>query len=184
MKNPRGALLIFTLLAAFSSEGAVAANLSSSDTIEIKVDQKDVDQQSRNVWQRFGPFCEIAEWHPVVLSCSEGKEDGVIYRTLSLKDGSKIKEKLLRSSSLGYEYAIVESPLPVKNYQASFSVTPKGDELDLVWSASYDAADGKSDTEARAAIDGVLRDGIASIKSKLDDFLPQKTQSSAGPRKN
>ena len=40
------------------------------------------------------------------------------FRTLTLKDGGKIKEKLTGTEDLGYTYEIVESPLPVKNYKS------------------------------------------------------------------
>lgn len=164
-------LLAVIACAVWMIECASAAQLSSSEKIEIKVDPKAANEDSKLLWQRFGNFCQIAEWHPVVRSCTEGKEDGVVYRTLSLEDGGKIKEKLLGLSPSGYRYAIVESPLPVKNYEANFSVNSTNDELDIVWSASYDAADGKADSAARAAIDGVFKSGIASIKSKLPDAL-------------
>ena len=48
---------------------------------------------------------------------------------------------------------IVESPLPVKNFEAQFSVTPDDDAVNLVWSATYDAADG-SEKDARSLVDG------------------------------
>jgi len=38
-----------------------------------------------------------------------------------------------------------------------------------VWAATYDPADGKDDKEARGAIDGIFKDGIASIKGKIGD---------------
>ena len=169
MKHRPRAILLLLLMGSATSL-ALAAGLSSMETLQLKVGRQDIDQQSKILWQRFGPFCEIAEWHPEVLSCTEGKEGGATFRTLSLKDGSKIKERLLSSTPLSYDYAIVDSLLPVKNYHATFSIASKGEELDIVWSASYDAADGKSDSEARAAIDGVLREGMASISSKLSDL--------------
>ncbi|HML27862.1 MAG TPA: SRPBCC family protein [Hyphomicrobium sp.] len=164
------ALLVIT--GVFSAaDSASAATLSSRETIAIKADPKAVNEDAKVLWERFGNFCEIAEWHPAVRSCTEGKESGVVYRTLSLEDGGKIKEKLLGLGASGYRYAIVESPLPVKNYEAEFVVTPDKDGVTIVWSASYAASDGKSDNDARSAVDSVLRAGIASIKSKLPDSL-------------
>ena len=100
------------------------------------------------------------------------KEGDDTYRTLTLGDGGKIKEKLISKGNLTYRYAIVESPLPVKNYEAQFSVTPDDDdedEVNVVWAATYDAADGKDDKDARSTIDGIFKDGIASIKGKIGD---------------
>ena len=105
------------------------------------------------------------------------KEGDVEYRTLTLQDGGKIKEKLLEKSGASYRYEIIESPLPVKNYEAQFTVTPDDDDLDevnIVWAATYDAADGKEDAEARKTIDGIFKDGIESIKGKLGDKVVDK----------
>ena len=46
------------------------------------------------VWAVAGAFCAIKEWHPAVAKCEETKEGDVTFRTLTLKDGGKIKEKL------------------------------------------------------------------------------------------
>ncbi len=100
--------------------------------------------------------------------CEESKEGDATFRTLTLKDGGVIKEKLLDAGSMSYRYAIIESPLPVKNYEAQFSVTPDDDDLDeinVVWSATYDA-NGKPDKEARGVIDGIFKAGIESIKAE------------------
>ena len=43
-----------------------------------------------------------------------------------------------------------------------------------MWAATYDAADGKDDKEARKTIDGIFKDGIASIKGKLGDKAVDK----------
>ena len=102
--------------------------------------------------------------------CEETKEGDTVFRTLTLGDGGKIKEKLVDKGPLSYRYAIVESPLPVKNYEAQFSVTPDDDdedELNIVWASTYDPADGKDDKTARDTIDGIFKDGIKSIKEKL-----------------
>lgn len=164
------ALLVFTALVS-TAETAAAVTLSSSERIVIKADPKAADDDVKGLWARFGNFCEIAEWHPAIRSCTEGKEDGAVYRTLSLEDGGKIREKLLGVGASSYRYSIVESPLPVKDYQAEFAVTPDKDGVTILWSASYAAADGKSDSDARSAVDAVLRAGIASIQSKLPDVL-------------
>ena len=59
-----------------------------------------------------------------MADCQETKEGDATFRTLTLKDGGKIKEKLLESDDTSYSYEIIESPLPVKNYKAKLSVEP------------------------------------------------------------
>ena len=74
------------------------------------------------VWAIAGDFCAIKDWHPLVADCKETEEGGTTFRTLTLKNGGTIKEKLLESDDTSYSYEIVESPLPVKNYKAKLHV--------------------------------------------------------------
>jgi hypothetical protein len=148
---------------------ATAASLVSARKLEINVDEAKTEAERKALWAKVGGWCAIQEWHPAIASCEESKEGDTTFRTLTLKDGGKIKEKLVDTGTTSYRYEIVESPLPVKNYEAQFSVTPDDDDLDEInvgWSATYDPADGKDDKEARKAIDGIFKDGIESIKAK------------------
>ncbi|MFN0219970.1 MAG: SRPBCC family protein [Hyphomicrobium sp.] len=152
-----------TMLAVTVGAGAAfaAAGLSVRQVQKFKGVDKDV-------WSKIGAFCSIKDWHPAVAKCEESKDGDVSFRTLTLKDGGVIKEKLTGSTETGYTYAIVESPLPVKDYFASFSAKPDRDEPDtvlVVWSASF-AAKGKPDSEARTVIEGIFKDGLASIAAK------------------
>ncbi len=170
MKSVCTAVVMSCALVAWGSAPADAASLASGKKLEVKVDSKNVAAEMASLWQKFGGWCAIAEWHPAVKKCEETKEGDDVFRTLTLGDGGKIKEKLLDKTPTSYRYAIVESPLPVKNYEAQFSVVPDDDdedEVNIVWAATYDAADGKEDKDARGAIDGVFKDGIASIKEKV-----------------
>jgi len=124
-----------------------------------------VDGSDKDVWAKVGAFCAIKDWHPALAGCEETKDGEATFRTLTLKDGGKIKEKLTGTSETGYTYQIVESPLPVKDYFASFSARADGDEPGktlVVWSASF-AANGKPDSEARGLIEGIFKDGLKSI---------------------
>jgi hypothetical protein len=89
------ATAFFLSIAGFAIVGnALAAELSSTEKLEIKVDPKKLDGATRVLWDRFGGFCQIAEWHPVVFSCTEGKDNGAMYRNLSLKDGGNKRETI------------------------------------------------------------------------------------------
>jgi Polyketide cyclase / dehydrase and lipid transport len=166
---------VFTALVASCAflalgSSAEAASLTSGKKLEVNVDPKKVPEETAALWERFGGWCAIADWHPAIKSCKETKEGDDTFRVLTLQDGGTIKEKLLDRSGVSYRYAIVESPLPVKNYEAQFSVVPDDDdedEVNVVWAATYDAADGKDDKEARTTIDGIFKDGIASIQKMI-----------------
>ncbi len=156
------------LIAAFALvPSADAASLAVGKKAEIKVDAKKMDQERAALWKRFGGWCAIKEWHPAIANCEESKEGDAEFRTLTLKDGGKIKEKLIERKDNFYRYAIVESPLPVKNYEAQFALTPDDDdedEINFAWSAVFDA-NGKPDKEARDVIDGVFKAGLENIKA-------------------
>jgi len=56
----------------------------------------------------------------------------------------------------------------VKDYFASFSVKPDGDEpgtVIAVWSSNFMAM-GKPDSEAKGVIEGIFKSGLESISSK------------------
>lgn len=160
------AVLAFASLG-FASVTVQAASLVSAKKLEINVPEDKVQAEQTALWEKIGGWCAISQWHPAVAKCDESKEGADTFRTLTLKDGGVIKEKLLEVNGTSYKYEIVSGPLPVKNYQAQFSVTPDDDDLDEInvsWSATYDA-DGKPDKEARSVIDGIFKAGIESIKA-------------------
>lgn len=144
-----------------------AASLVSAKKLEVDVDETKAEAERTALWAKIGGWCAIAEWHPAIAKCEESKDGDTEFRTLTLKDGGVIKEKLLEKGTTSYKYEITESPLPVKNYTAMFSVAPDDDDLDeinVLWSATYDA-NGKEDKEARAVIDGIFKAGMDSIKA-------------------
>jgi hypothetical protein len=149
--------------------GAQAASLAVGKKAEIVVDAKKMTEERDALWKRFGGWCSIKDWHPAITACEESKEGDAELRTLTLKDGGKIKEKLLERKDNIYRYEIIESPLPVKNYQAQFALTPDDDdenEINFAWSAVFDA-NGKPDKEARDVIDGIFKAGLENIKEQV-----------------
>ena len=119
------------------------------------------------VWAEVGAFCAIEKWHPAVAKCEESKEGDTTFRTLTLKDGGKIKEKLTGTEDLAYTYEIVESPLPVKNYKSKLwlEVDDEPNRSVIYWQSDFDA-NGKSDDEATKAISDIFMAGLKSIKQK------------------
>lgn len=158
-----GAMLV--LAAGPAHAGAVVVGKK----LEIEVDAKRINEEKAALWAKFGGWCAIAQWHPALAGCEETKEGDKSYRTLTLKDGAKIKEILLESTPFGYKYQITESPLPVKNYFAQFSITPDDDDEDEVnfsWSATFDP-EGKTAKEAKGVIEGIFESGLKSIEAKI-----------------
>jgi Polyketide cyclase / dehydrase and lipid transport len=116
----------------------------------------------KEVWDKIGSFCSIKNWHPAVAECEKSKDGGVTYRTLTTKDGGKIKEKLVKKTDASYTYEIIESPLPVQNYSATISVAAEGDQTKVEWKGTFDAK-GASDEEAKKVIDGIYQAGLDNL---------------------
>lgn len=145
----------------------LAASLAVGKKIEVNVDAKRMAEEKAALWAKFGGWCSISEWHPAIAKCEASKEGATEFRTLTLKDGGVVKEKLLERKDNLYRYEIIESPLPVKNYTAQFTLTPDDDdedEVNFAWSATFDA-NGKPDKEARGVIDGIFKTGLDNIKT-------------------
>lgn len=122
------------------------------------------------VWAKVGEWCAIKDWHPAIADCKPGKKG---FRTLTLKDGGKILEKITKTGKNTYSYDIIDSPLPVKNYSAT--LTAKADSLgttDLVWTAKFEPAKGKTAAEAEAVIAGIFEAGLNNIKSNVKFDAP------------
>lgn len=168
MKVVQGLLAAGTVIGLVGAASlADAASVAVGKKLEIKVNPAKMNDERTRLWSQFGGWCQIKDWHPAVTNCEETTDGGSKVRILTLKDGGKIKEKLLDEKPNFYRYEIVESPLPVKNYQAQFALTPDDDdedEINFAWSAVFDPADGKTDKEARDVITGIFKAGLDNIK--------------------
>lgn len=120
-----------------------------------------------DIWAVVGDFCAIKSWHPAVAQCEETKEGDATFRTLTLKDGGKIKEKLTGTDGTSYTYEIVESPLPIKNYKSKFwlEVDDEPDRSVILWQSDFDA-NGASDADAEKTIKGILKAGVKGVKEQ------------------
>jgi len=147
----------------------MALAVSNGAAYAIDVNKKiEAPGQMLVVWTIASEFCSIKDWHPVVADCKESREGSDTFRTITLKDGGAIKEKLTGSDETSYSYEIIESPLPVKNYSAKLWV--EEDERDprrtvIHWDATFDA-NGASDDEARKTISDIFTAGLKGIKQK------------------
>ncbi len=150
-------------LVAIAMIPGIAAHAASGVIVSKKLEIKGMS--AADVMARFGAFCGIKDWHPAVAKCDESSEGGNTFRTLTLQDGAQIKEKLTGKSEDGYKYSIVSSPLPVKDYMATFSIKPEGDVVVVNWLASFQAKD-KPEAEAKQVIEGIFDAGLKSIAGK------------------
>ena len=84
-----------------------------------------LDAPADRVWRDLRDFNGIANWHPLIESSRIEKghpADKVgCVRSFQLKDGTRIREKLLSLSDYDftYSYAILDSPMDLSDYVAT-----------------------------------------------------------------
>lgn len=145
-----------TALVTLAGVGFAASGVVVAKSAEVK------GKAAADLAAKFATVCGIKDWHPAVASCEESTEGTTQFRTLTLKDGGKIKEKITSKSPEGYAYRIVESPLPVKDYMANFSIKDDGGNAKISWSTSFQAK-GKPEAEAKTIIEGIFDSGIKNL---------------------
>lgn len=150
------------LLLAGSAIAAGSLSVSREVTVDVAPD---------TAWKLVGNFDGLDVWHPAIKTSTQqgsGTRAGST-RVLTLGDGAKVDEKLVSYSATkrSYTYAITKSPLPVKNYVATISVTAGADGKSVVkWASTFDAA-GAPDAKATEVIGGVYDGGLARIAATL-----------------
>lgn len=157
--RPNVFLSIVVALAAGAPGVGAAAEVSRSVT---------VDASASEVWSLVGPFCAISNWYPGIDSCVEQTVDGAAHRRLLTGDGGEFLEKLMGhdDATMSYGYAIIEGPLPVKDYEAVFSVSETNGKADVTWSSRFEP-DGVSEEEATDVIGGVYEAGLDAVKNRF-----------------
>ena len=152
---------LYLVIAAIGTFAGPAAALEVSGSVVVS-------GKPDKVWYKIGAFCAIKEWHPAISKCEETEESGVIHRTLTTKDGAKIKEKLVDKTVTSYTYEIIESPLPVRNYRAQIGVSADADKTRVDWKGTFDAK-GVSDAEAKKVISDTYKAGLDKIAKTAGD---------------
>jgi hypothetical protein len=158
-----------TLKLTVAALAALFIGIGSASAVEAK---KKIGAPAplQTVWATIGEFCSIKDWHPAVADCQETKEGDVTFRTITLKDnGGTIKEKLTGSDDTSYSYEIVESPLPVENYQAKFWIEEdeRQPERSVIhWEATFDPK-GATEEEAEKKIEDIFYAGLKNIKQMV-----------------
>lgn len=144
-----------------------------------------IKAEPATVWAVVKDFGGMHKWHPAVAGTKvEDRKDNeseatLQHRTLSLKDGGNVVEKLreVNDADMKIDYKMVEGTIPVSNYRAVMQVKagPGAGEATLVWTGrfynkanSMEAKPGEDNPTANAAINGIYDAGLASIKAMLE----------------
>jgi hypothetical protein len=105
-----------------------------------------IDAPADRVWSVIRDFNAMPKWHPgIAESRIEGNDaaDKVgCIRNFTVKDGGRIRERLLALSDYEYSctYSILESPMGVSNYIATLKLThvTDGNRSVTEWTADFD----------------------------------------------
>jgi uncharacterized protein YndB with AHSA1/START domain len=154
----RKAALAATCLFAMTAHSAYA--LEASKTVEIAA-------PPAQVWATIGDFCGIAQWHPAVATCTPSVRGKRHIRTLALKGGGTVVERLVvrHEKAMDYTYAIVTSPFPVSGYRSTIKVAPGATGSVVSWTGSFKAK-GVDDATAISTMQGVYDSGLAALADK------------------
>ena len=121
---------------------------------------------AETIWDMIGKFNSVPDWHPAVTKCEIETKDNATLRRLHLMGGGTILEKLEKSGDDGqsYTYSILESPLPVANYNATIRVSEaEGGGCTIEWSSEFEAQ-GAPENEATKVIEGIYQAGFDNLR--------------------
>ena len=170
----RLAAFALALIAPLTVIAAPAGPLKVTETIEIRA-------PADKVWAAVKDFDSLNKWHPGFASDTLVKgannQPGAV-RSLTIKDGPTFTEELLAfdESKHSYKYRIIESPLPLRDYVSSITLTEgaKGTTV-VTWvgdfrrkSLSETPPDAENDKAAMDLITGVYQGGLANLKKQVE----------------
>jgi len=127
------------------------------------------------VWAVVRDFNALPNWTPFVaesrIEQNRPSDQIGCVRNFRLKDGGRIRERLLALSDyeMSFEYSILESPMGVENYVATFRLIPitDVDHTFAEWSAEFDAAPEREDDLVRSIGNNVFAAGLTALKARF-----------------
>jgi hypothetical protein len=128
-----------------------------------------IDASADRVWELFRDFGGIGRFAAGIEGCSVDGEGVGAVRTLSMRGGLQLQERLEAFDDAGrsLSYAIVgEHPLPLDDYLSTVRVVEESDErCSVEWSSTFEPKG--PEEPAVAMVEGIYRGGIKGIKKAL-----------------
>lgn len=134
-----------------------------------------IGASAEQVWDIVRDFNGMPLWHPLIAVSRieddlNSAEVGCV-RDFQLKDGGKIREKLLALSDydFSFTYSILESPMALENYVATLKLTPITDGQRCVgeWTAEFDCAPQDEDDLRTLIGQSVFQGGFDALKARF-----------------
>ena len=132
------------------------------------------------VWAMVKDFGGLHKWLPPVASTKLEKKGNDTFRTLTLKDGGEIIEKLtsIDDSAMKIKYEIVGGVAPVADYYSYIKVEagPGAGESTVTWMGRFyrtyklnpPIPAGQDDETAVKFVEGVYDSGLPNLKKVLE----------------
>ena len=133
------------------------------------------------VWAMVKDFGNLHAWHPAIASTKLEKKGDETHRTLTLKSGGEINEKLRSADDkdMKLKYEITGGVAPVADYNSVMTVTagPGAGESTVTWVGRFyrtyklnpPIPAGQDDETAFNFITGVYDSGLANLKKVLEN---------------
>ena len=167
------ALLAFAILPNIALVPSAAAHGPSPQKVEKTIVIKAAPAR---VWAIVKDFGNMHSWHPGIASTKLEKKGDETFRTLTLKSGGDIYEKLRSAddATMKMKYEIVSGVAPVADYNAFMTVTagPGAGESTVTWVGRFyrtyklnpPIPAGQDDESALKAVNGVFDAGLPNLK--------------------
>jgi carbon monoxide dehydrogenase subunit G len=169
---------LFTLIALATLSFNAAAHGPSPQKVEKTIVIKAAPAK---VWAVVKDFGNMQTWHPAIASTKLEKKGDETFRTLTLKDGGTIYEKLRTAddADMKLRYEIVDGVAPVADYNAFMQVTagPGAGESTVTWVGRFyrtyklnpPIPAGQDDETAVKFVTGVYDSGLANLKKVIEN---------------
>jgi|TARA_B110000881_G_scaffold168419_1_gene151796 hypothetical protein len=153
------------------AHGPTPQKVQESVTVNVSIDK---------AWALVKDFGAINKWHPAVKDIKIEKRGEDTYRILTLESGDKLEEKF-RSIDEGLKkikWEITKGNVPFSDFN-TYIIVSKGanaNESIIQWTARFyrtyklnpPIPEGQDDATAKAAVQGIVDNGIAGLKKTLE----------------
>lgn len=168
---------LFTLLALATLSFTAAAHGPSPQKVEKTVVIKAAPAK---VWAVVKDFGGIHKWHPAFTATKVEKKGEETFRTLSVKGGGEIYEKLRSADDkeMKLKYEIVSGIAPVADYNSFMQVTagPGAGESTVTWVGRFyrtyklnpPIPEGQDDATALKFVTDAYESGLANLKKVVE----------------
>lgn len=178
---------ILALIALSLSVGLVPFSASAHGPSPQKVEKSiTIKADPAKVWAIVKDFGGIHKWLPAVAStkveqAKDENGDMATFRTLTLKDGGNVYEKLRSAddASMKLKYEIVNSTLPFTDYNASMTVAKgeKPGETTVTWVGRFyrlyklnpPIPAGQDDETAIKTVNAIYDAGLAGLQQAAEN---------------